>query len=58
MNNINCEYNLFCEYNIICYISGIQLDEASSPHAFAGDHVILNITGVEMNNISIGKIFS
>ncbi len=35
--------------------SGIQIDELPVQCAFAGDNIVLTITGIDMTNIGIGR---
>ena len=34
---------------------GVCIDDAPSGMAFAGDHVIITLSGIEINNVNIGE---
>ncbi|XP_041360116.1 HBS1-like protein isoform X2 [Gigantopelta aegis] len=37
-------------------IKGVYIDDAPSGLAFAGDHVIITLSGLEINNVNIGSV--
>ncbi|XP_034175498.1 translation elongation factor EF-1alpha (GTPase) HBS1 isoform X2 [Osmia lignaria lignaria] len=42
--------------NETAVIKGLQVDEASTTNAFAGDHVSLTLSGIDQQNVGIGDI--
>lgn len=37
------------------YFLGITLNDEQKQCAFAGDHIILTLVGIDMNNVSVGE---
>ncbi|KAL6261418.1 hypothetical protein P5V15_006512 [Pogonomyrmex californicus] len=47
---------LILPQNEIAVVKGLQIDEVSTGNAFAGDHVVLTLAGIEQQNVGIGNI--
>ncbi|XP_076378952.1 translation elongation factor EF-1alpha (GTPase) HBS1 isoform X1 [Megalopta genalis] len=42
--------------NEMAVVKGLQVDETSTTNVFAGDHVVLTLSGLEQQNVGIGDI--
>ncbi|XP_078043335.1 translation elongation factor EF-1alpha (GTPase) HBS1 isoform X2 [Augochlora pura] len=42
--------------NEMAVVKGLQVDESSMTNVFAGDHVVLTLSGLEQQNVGIGDI--
>ncbi|XP_076645496.1 translation elongation factor EF-1alpha (GTPase) HBS1 isoform X1 [Halictus rubicundus] len=42
--------------NEMAVVKGLQVDEESTSNVFAGDHVVLTLSGLEQQNVGIGDI--
>ncbi|XP_012233555.1 protein HBS1 [Linepithema humile] len=47
---------LILPQNEIAVVKGLQSDEVSMTNAFAGDHVVLTLAGIEQQNVGVGDI--
>ena len=37
------------------FVSGVLIDDLPMQCAFAGDSVVLTVTGIDMSNVTVGK---
>lgn len=42
--------------NLISILTGITLDDNPVQHSFAGDQIVIQIIGIDMNNVSTGSM--
>ena len=40
---------------VVCFVSGVLIDDLPMLCAFAGDNVVLTVTGIDMSNVTVGK---
>ena len=40
---------------MVCFVSGVLIDDLPMQCAFAGDNVVLTVTGIDMSNVTVGK---
>ena len=43
-------------YSLFFYFVGISINDEAVNYAFAGDHVAVVITGIDMAHVTIGRI--
>lgn len=49
---------LVCPSREMAIVKGLSIEESSKQHVFAGDQASITLSGIEMQNVSVGYILS